>query len=199
MAIDLESIDKDVWQCFKNACEERDHDLRYLSLASLSKDQVPVTRLLVLRGVKMHERQLIFHTDIMSDKWGELTAHPKASILGFSESAGEQYRLKGSVELLAQNSDINQTEWDKLSVWTKNTYCGGPPGEEAEAPETDQSAIESQPPTSEQLTKGRARFGVIAFRAESLDWFQLKRSDNRRARFLYSQRGDIASANWINP
>lgn len=196
---DLVSIDKDVWREFKAACEVRDHDLRYLSLSSLSSDQVPVSRLLVLRGVNAQERQLIFHTDIKSDKWAELTAHRKASILGFSERAGEQYRFNGYAKLLAPNSEINQTEWDKLSLWTKNTYCGGPPGEETHAPQSGEIMKEALPPTPEQLVKGRARFGVILFKADSLDWFQLKRSDNRRAIFSYADQGDIRSSNWINP
>ncbi len=199
MDLDLASIDKDVWREFKAACEVQDHDLRYVSFATLSSDQMPVSRLLVLRGVNAQERHLVFHTDITSDKWAELTAHPKASILGFSERAGEQYRFKGHAELLAPNSDINQTEWDNLSLWTKNTYCGGPPGEETHAPRSGENIKEALPPTPEQLVKGRARFGVILFKAEGLDWFQLKRSDNRRAIFSYADQGDIKSAKWINP
>lgn len=199
MDLDLASINKDVWREFEAAYEVRDHDLRYLSLATLSYDQVPVSRLLVLRGVNAQERQLIFHTDIKSDKWVELTAHPKSSILGFSERAGEQYRFNGRVELLAPNSDINQIEWDKLSLWTKNTYCGGPPGEETHAPQSGENMKDAVPPTPEQLVKGRARFGVILFKADGLDWFQLKRSDNRRAIFSYADQGDIKSAKWINP
>lgn len=198
MSVGLASIDEDVWCKLTSATKVRDHDLRYVSLASLSKNQVPVSRLLVLRGLHVTDRTLLFHTDIMSDKWAELSTHPKASILGFSSDVGEQFRFEGRVELFSHTSNIHQAEWDKLSTWSQNTYCGGPPGDEANAPSLDPNK-DVEPPSDEQLAKGCSRFGVIKFKAERLDWFQLKRSDNRRAEFFYDTSGRIEKASWINP
>ncbi len=198
MTSDLASIDKDVWEQLTRASTQSDHDFRYLSLATLSEDKVPVSRLLVLRGLNESDRTLIFHTDIMSEKWSELSAYPKASVLGFSAEKGEQFRFQGSVELYAPTTDVNQLEWVKLSVWSQNTYCGGPPGEETLAPS---SVLQKdlQPPSDAELERGRLRFGVLKFKADSLDWFRLQRSDNRRAKYCYNSSGGIENANWINP
>lgn len=198
MTLDLASIDKDVWDQLAGASMQSDHDLRYLSLATLSDGKVPVSRLLVLRGLNKSDRTLIFHTDIMSEKWSELTAYPKASVLGFSAEKGEQFRFEGGVELYAPSTELNQLEWNKLSVWSQNTYCGGPPGEETQAPS---SVLQKdvQPPSDAELERGRSRFGVLKFNADGLDWFRLQRSDNRRAKFFYNASGGIEDASWINP
>ncbi|MEP2945328.1 MAG: pyridoxamine 5'-phosphate oxidase family protein [Lentilitoribacter sp.] len=198
MTIELASIDENVWDQFASASVQSDHDLRYLSLATLSDGKVPVSRLLVLRGLDRSDRTLIFHTDTMSEKWSELTAYPKASVLGFSAEKGEQFRFEGSVELYAPSTELNQSEWDKLSVWSQNTYCGGPPGEEAQAPSSDLQK-DLQPPSDAELERGRSRFGVLKFKANNLDWFRLQRSDNRRAKFFYNASGGIENASWINP
>ena len=198
MTIELPSIDENVWDQLASASVQSDHDLRYLSLATLSDGKVPVSRLLVLRGLDKSDRALIFHTDTLSEKWSELTAYPKASVLGFSAEKGEQFRFEGNVELYAPSTELNQLEWDKLSVWSQNTYCGGPPGEETQAPS---SVLQKdvQPPSDAALERGRLRFGVLKFNAESLDWFRLQRSDNRRAKFFYNSSGGIENASWINP
>jgi pyridoxamine 5'-phosphate oxidase len=46
---------------------------------------------------------------------------------------------------------------------------------------------------------GKAFFGVVSFRADSLDWFELRRADNRRAVFKYSHLGAVVASRWINP
>jgi pyridoxamine 5'-phosphate oxidase len=198
MSVDLVSIDEGVWTNLSTAVQSRKHDLRYLSLATLSQDQVPVSRFLVLRDLIPSERILVFHTDILSDKWSELSNHPTASILGFSANISEQFRFEGRVELFPEDNEINQSEWDKLSIWSKNTYCGGPPGDDANPPQLDQPK-EVEPPSDEQFAQGRSRFGVIKFKADKLDWFRLQRSDNRRAKFSYDYSGNIEKAGWINP
>lgn len=198
MTIELASIDENVWDQLASASVQSDHDLRYLSLATLSDGKVPVSRLLVLRGLNKSDRTLIFHTDIMSEKWSELSAYPKASVLGFSAEKGEQFRLQGNVELYAPSTELNQSEWDKLSVWSQNTYCGGLPGEETQAPSSVMQK-DVQSPSDAELERGRSRFGVLKFNADGLDWFRLQRSDNRRAKFFYNSSGGIENASWINP
>ncbi|MEP6434782.1 MAG: hypothetical protein ABJ053_14140, partial [Lentilitoribacter sp.] len=61
MSVDLVSIDEGVWTNLTAAVRSREHDLRYLSLATLSQNQIPVSRLLVLRDLNPEERTIIFH------------------------------------------------------------------------------------------------------------------------------------------
>jgi len=46
---------------------------------------------------------------------------------------------------------------------------------------------------------GKAFFGVITFKAESLDWFQLQRVGNRRAILDYDDLGVLIASRWVNP
>lgn len=72
------------------------------------------------------------------------------------------------------------------------TYAGGPPGDER-AFET----IDAPEPADE--AEGKTRFGVLIFRAWTLDWFQLRQQDNRRALFCYDEAGALSSCRWVNP
>jgi hypothetical protein len=82
-----------------------------------------------------------------------------------------------------------------LPARTRATYAGGPPGDEL-AFVTDE-----QPFVSELAdgADGKEHFGVLAFRADTLDWFQLRRQGNRRARFSYDPAGVVMASEWINP
>lgn len=197
MQAKLAEIENHVWQVLTAATNDRQHALRYLTLATVTPENKPRARLLVLRDVQTEPRQIIFHTDIRSDKWRELCFNPSSSVIGFDPQSETQIRFEGNSQLFDAEAAINRTAWDGLSVWVQNTYCGGPPGESVSKEEMDLEAINQ--PTSEQLAQGRHRFGVIIFTPTKLDWFKLQRSNNKRAVFEYPLEGENPSAKWINP
>ncbi|APG86420.1 pyridoxamine 5'-phosphate oxidase (plasmid) [Sinorhizobium americanum CCGM7] len=155
----------------------------------------PQARMVVLRGADRSSRVLEFHTDTRSPKWLELSANPHVTVLGFCAQTRLQFRLQGMVELHGSGSDLAKAAWVRLPTWSRMTYSGGPPGDER----AFEAINESVPSRLADEAEGEAHFGLLIFRVRMLDWFQLRRQDNRRALFTYDETGALAACRWLNP
>lgn len=193
----LESFEARAWQSLAIAAIDSTHPLRNLTLATVDADGQPQARIVVLRGAKMEERTLEFHTDIRSTKWTELEANARVTVLGYSATDRLQIRLTGTTQLDKHGTAEHQQSWLSLSTWTRQSYCGGPPGDELTAPTAAQ--VQTTPPTEVETESGRERFGVIHFTALALDCFQHNRSNLTRALCTYNSDGAIKYNKWINP
>ena len=193
----LNTVHIQAWQQMANAAEQADHAMHYLSLSTVDQQGQPQARNLVLRAADTTAKTLEFHTDIRSKKWTELQATPKLSVLGYDLDKQLQLRFIGQATLYAPDTKQNEQAWQQLSGWTRNNYCGGPPGHELTAPET--AELLTAPPEDAVTAKGRQVFGVISFQAETLDCFHHPRAALSRALFNYSADGSMRSASWIRP
>nr|WP_246827126.1 pyridoxamine 5'-phosphate oxidase family protein [Rhizobium binae] len=192
MTVDLTDIDASAWAELETAAANPQSAFRYLNLCSVDTEMRPQARMVVLRGADRSVRRLEFHTDSRSSKWLELSANPHVTVLGFSAESRLQLRLQGKVELHGPGSGGADAAWNRLAAQTRMTYVGGPPGQER-AFET----IDMAEPAAE--VEAKARFGLLIFRARTLDWFQLRQQDNRRALFCYDEAGALSSCRWLNP
>lgn len=188
--MNLDEVDASAWSSLEAATRDPQSGFRFINLCSVDAAGRPQARMVVLRRADTAARLLEIHTDIRSPKWLELSRNPIVTILGFSASTRVQLRLVGSVHLHPPGSDRAEKAWSGLSAWTRSTYAGGPPGDELGNDEPVLAVSEAD---------GKAFFGVVSFHAESLDWFELRRADNRRAVFDYSHLGALTASRWINP
>lgn len=188
MDLSLEKIETAAWRVLHEAAADPGAGFRYVTLATVDESGQPQARMVVLRRVDLSRRLLEFHTDIRSPKWAELTANPKATVLGYDATTRLQLRLTGQVTRLA--GVAAREAWDSLPPWTRATYGGGPPGDELAF-----GALPAPAATGE----GFANFGVLQVLANSLDWFQLRRQDNRRALFIYDNQGCLTAKRWTTP
>lgn len=181
----LEDIDINAWTKLKNAVLTTDSGFHFLTLGSVDEQGLLQIRIVVLRGVDLLERVLEFHTDIRSPKWREFGNNPHATVLGYCPQTRLQLRLQGSIVMYDASSEIAEHAWDKLSSRTQQTYAVAAPGSDVvnEAKATN---------------NGKASFGVLLFKADSLDWCQLAREGNQRAMLRYRPEGKLASAKWVN-
>lgn len=187
-----EEVDSSAWLALEAAVTHPQSGFRFLNLCSVDQNGRPQARMVVLRRADKLEHLLEIHTDTRSMKWLELSQRPFATILGFCASSSLQLRLTGTVCLHASGGDLADNAWSKLSAWTRSTYAGGPPGD---APNQDEPASIQ---TSAEAD-GKAFFGVITFKAKSLDWFELRRAGNRRAILDYDNLGALIASRWVNP
>ncbi|ANL37470.1 pyridoxamine 5'-phosphate oxidase family protein [Rhizobium phaseoli] len=190
--MDLTDIDAAAWAELETAAADPQSGFRYLNLCSVDAEARPQARMVVLRAADRAARHLEFHTDIRSPKWLELSANPHVTVLGFSAGSRLQLRLQGKVELHGPGSGAAEAAWDRLPARTRMTYAGGPPGDQRAFQTTDM-------PEPADVAEGKARFGLLIFQARTLDWFQLRQQDNRRALFCYDEAGALASCRWGNP
>ncbi|EJT02933.1 pyridoxamine 5'-phosphate oxidase family protein [Rhizobium sp. CCGE 510] len=193
--LNLADIDASTWRELETAASSPQSAFRFLNLCSVDAEQRPQARMVVLRRADGSSRVLEFHTDTRSPKWRELSANPRVTVLGFCAQTRLQFRLRGTVELHASGSDQANAAWDKLSTWTRTTYAGGPPGDDRAFDAIDEAA----PSKAVDEAKGKPHFGLLIFRARTLDWFELCRQDNRRALFTYDATGALAACRWVNP
>ncbi len=192
----LNALHTQAWQHLNDAVLQPTHALHYLALSSIDPQGKPQARLLVLRAADTQTASLEFHTDIRSTKWTELQTNPQLSLLGYDPEHRIQLRFNGTATLFGPETAYTQQAWQQLSVWTRHSYCGGPPGYELSAPET---AEMTAPPDAATTAVGKQVFGVIQFKADTLDWFHHPRGALRRALFRYGPAGSVQSANWIRP
>lgn len=192
---ELARIDAAAWVQLAAAADDPQHGFRYINLCSVDASSRPQARMVVLRHADVARRLLEIHTDVRSAKWRELAANPQATALGFCPQARLHLRLQGLAELHAPASERAERAWQTLPAWTRQTYAGGPPGDEL----AFDAAREAAPGAAAHEADGKAHFGVVTFRAEALDWFQLQRQGNRRACFAYGADGALAGSQWVNP
>lgn len=191
----IQESDVAAWAELETAAIHPESGFRYLNLCSVDAQNMPQARMVVLRRANAVKRVLEFHTDMRSTKWREFDAHPRATVLGYCPQTRLQLRLQGTVELFAVDHTLAEAAWASLPAWTRATYAGGPPGDELVFDTADISAG----PELTSTPDGKIHFGVMVFRAESLDWFQLRRQGNRRARFTYDHVGAVVASQWLNP
>lgn len=189
----LHDIEAATWRILEDAAADPRSGYRYLTLCSVDADLRPQARTVVLRRVIHRVRMLEFHTDTRSPKWAELTSNPQTTVLGYCPETRTQMRLLGTVTLFPRGTERADDAWNTLPSWTRSTYAGGPPGDERAF------GVRTESGTPSGLGEGNPVFGVVAFHTTSLDWFQLQRQDNRRAKFHYDETGNLSSVQWINP
>ncbi len=192
----LERLEIETWHCLQRVLSDPDDALHYLTLCNLDRATHPQARILVLRAVEVAERHMVFHTDCRSPKWDQLQHDPRVSLLGYDPHACLQLRFRGRVTLHPPGSALNVAAWVGLSNWTRTTYCGGPPGALLAMPE---NPTPDQEPNSEDTEVGRQAFGPLVYKPRSLDWFQHRRGNLKRAFFRYGEGSATVSADWIAP
>lgn len=195
MQHDLITIDSEAWDALAAAAADPSQPFRYLTLASLGRCQFPEARTVVLRSAKSATRVLEFHTDTRSPKWQELQDNGNTTILGYSDVLKLQLRLRGEIDLAPPGSPEADRVWSRLPPHTRATYQGGPPGDEL----PPEGAPAAHAPMSAPEETGRDRFGVLSFKALSLDWCRLERNNSLRARFSYGPSGELNGASWVSP
>ncbi|GHB43033.1 hypothetical protein GCM10007094_35510 [Pseudovibrio japonicus] len=194
--MELSDYDKSCWEQLEKASRDPEAPFRYLTVCSVDQNLQPQARTMVLRAVTVRSRELEFHTDIRSPKWEEFQKNKRATVLGYCPNTRLQLRLQGTITLHAPGTLQAQSAWSKLSHWTKQTYAGGPPGDELAF---EPAPVTATSPESTDSSRGEVYFGALIFHATSLDRFQLQRQNNQRILFEYDSSGSLVSGNWVNP
>ncbi len=181
--------DKHAWADLTKAVKDPLSALRYPALATIGKDARPKVRTVVLRDVLSDARRLEFHTDVRSEKWSDLARSPDAHIHVYCPERRLQLRFDGTCVCHGPDSQAARAAWAALPDHTRTTYKGGPPGIDLAQ---DASAPAGSGPNP-------SVFGVIQFHARHLDWVQLDRTTNLRAKFEYGPDGRLTNSRWVIP
>ena len=147
---------------------------RWVQLATVNHKNEPRLRTIVFRGWQKNT-SMIFFTDRRSEKIENLKSNPKAEILWFFFKSKAQYRFKGEINELSENSNY----WDTLSEKSKYSWFWESPGKKINM--TLQSTYKI--PNNIQKPEN---FVVLNFEIDSVDLLKLEQPIHKR--YLWEKR-----------
>ena len=98
---------------------------RFVQMASVSHTGKVTNRTLVYRGFVDETDVLIMITDSRSEKYKGLSLHPQVELCWYFEKTREQYRISGSVNLLASSTpdtELRSRVWYGLSAAAQEQF-----------------------------------------------------------------------------
>ena len=186
-ADDLEAVRVAAFALLARGVVDRRSPLHTPTLASIGLDGTPRARTLVLRGFDPGTRTLRLHSDCRTGKFAELTQDPRCALHGYDPGAQIQLRLTGTASLHADDA-VADEGWQASRSFSRMGYAIVPgPGTPIPAPM----------PAPKDEAAGRAHFGVILLRIQSLEWLWLAAEGHRRARIDWCD--DEERATWLIP
>lgn len=181
-ATELTTMHTHIWLLLMRGVADRRAAARHPTLASVTPDNRPKARTVVLRAADKGSAWLDIHTDKRAKKVAELTANPFTTLHIWNSSAHLQIRFEARAYFL--------TERQTAEIWVR-------------VPEGSRAAYRTMPPPSSPIEDALAykevtdlnEFGVIRFEIDMIDALHLG-PQHRRARFC---RGDNWAGQWLVP
>ncbi len=137
-------------------------------------------RSVVLREWDEASRTLVIFTDARSPKVQQIEAHPRGTLVLWSEKLGWQLRLE--VRLAIETAGLRvSSRWArlKMSPGAQDYLSPLPPG--------------SPLVNAVRTRESRGHFAVLTAEVQAIDWLELHPEGHRRARF------DAEGARWLAP
>ncbi len=182
---DLADIEATVWRELGRAVRDKHHGWRVGVLASFDGTQADA-RSVVLRDLDARSRTLLIFTDARSPKAAQIEAHPRGTLVLWSEPLGWQLRLRVRLSLETSGLAVS-SRWARLKMAPgAHDYLSPlPPGSEVAGPQ----APHRSPPARES----RDFFAVLNAEIGAVDWLELHELGHRRALF------DPEGRRWLTP
>jgi pyridoxamine 5'-phosphate oxidase len=169
---------------------------RYIAVCNFAKNY-PNAYTVVLRDVESAEHQLIFFTDHRSEKVQQIKDNANVTAVYYDDATHIQLILKGEATINYQN-DIAQEHWQQSGFKGRRSYL---------AQQTPSSVLTEKGDGLEYLGSkkfddddpaGFENFAVVILKVDFLEYLQLHREGNRRARFTVKPHSGWMGE-WIVP
>lgn|GEM_PF-135450 len=167
----------EIWGELSRAKVDSKHSFRYPVLSTVSADNWPEARILVLRDAIKSTSRLIFYTDSRSPKVEQIRKNRHAILVFYNNKKKVQLRIKGLVNTL-QSSQKHQNYFNNIvQTELKDYRSTQPPGTVKTSEEISY--------LSKEVAKDN--FCVIEFEAIDIDYLQLSRDEHKRINFKYEK------------
>jgi PPOX class probable FMN-dependent enzyme len=155
---------------------------RYPQLATVRPNGRPANRTIVFRDFWGETDQLLFVTDMRSEKIEQIATNPQAELCWYFTSTREQFRMGGRARAIDPNSaddqdtQVRNGAWEDLSEKSKQQFIWPTPGD----PRTHEGyefveGLDKQPPPE--------TFAVLVFDADTVDHLELKGDPQNRYQY----------------
>ena len=192
----LTDLETDCWRQLVSAPARKQSPLKTMTLATCTPTGADA-RMVVLRQADAQRKYVWFHTDARAGKVIQLERFPNATLLVWDSK--QQLQLRMSVEARLHTDDyVADEQWEKLWVGGRKTYLSEKkPGSELSEPYPGfPPHLGEELPSEAESEAGRANFAVFECRVLQLDYLNLGRSGQTRARFQYEP---IEAFTWLAP
>jgi pyridoxamine 5'-phosphate oxidase len=168
-------------------------------VATIDGKGVPSQRIMILRAVDWHQRQLRFHTDLRSSKVREANGDA-VSVLFYEPDAKIQLRLTGR-GVVAPDGAETDAAWNGSTLFARRCYMAkDAPGMAASAPVSGlPDWIEGQQPTADDIAPARPNFAALLVHFDSIEWLYLANCGHRRARWQWDEAAQDWHGSWLIP
>lgn len=183
LKISLETI----WSYFESATEHKGYDFRLGFLGSVTKDDSPAVRTVVLRHFFRKKQELIIYTDERSDKVPQFKATPKAELLFYDWDRKIQVRCLCDIRLLSYQEFVGETSITPDIEGVKDFMTDKGPGEVIEK---DDYKICENP---------KDNFMAICAQIRRLEWLCLLNERNYRAMYSWDEKGERTQETYLVP
>jgi hypothetical protein len=175
------------------------HELRRIFIVTQGQ-LYPEVRTVVLRAVNWNNNEIVFHTDLRSNKYSELIMNHKISLMGYNHQKSYQIRVRGRAALHYKD-DIAEQNWRKLGVSSRRVYLALNPGGVLSQAGNGLSADHNSPDLQLKSTEsGFDNFVCVTVAIHELEWLLLARQGHRRALYKFIEGHTSPSeSHWLCP
>ncbi len=168
-------------------------------IATISDEDFPSQRVMILRECNWTHSTLRFHTDMRSQKITQITSRENAAVLVYDGPAKLQIRLTG--KMMLGPVDAVEAAWDASTEFARRCYMTqSAPGNVSDAPVSGLPAwIEGKQPTLDMLKEARENFAILLFSFDRIDWLYLANKGHRRARYVLDEQDNSWKGSWLIP
>jgi pyridoxamine 5'-phosphate oxidase len=159
----------------------------------IARNGRPRLRTVILRACDGKGRILRFHTDVRSEKIGEIRRDPRVSLHFYEPSSKIQLRLEGVATVNTDNA-VADAAWAESRDFSRQAYGIAPGPGTVIAAGADFTLPEA---SHEATTPARMNFCAVTVEIGSLEWLYLASSGHRRALFRWDSGEAIYR--WIAP
>ncbi|MEO0930939.1 MAG: pyridoxamine 5'-phosphate oxidase family protein [Pseudomonadota bacterium] len=178
----LEGMHSQVWDTLIQGVVDPAHPARRPTLATVSPDNWPEARMVVLRGSDSEAAMVWVHTDLQSDKIRSLQATPRAALHVWDADQALQIRMQAAVHI--ESGPAVRPIWDNIPDHSKQSYGLTPPPGTA----IDASLAYTEDPDPET-------FAVLHCQIMHIDALHLGQ-DHRRCSFSRARQWQ---GQWLSP
>jgi len=185
----LDKLFTGIWNDLERATKDGKHPFRYPSLATYSSQAGVSQRTLVLRKVFSPKRELLFYSDIRTQKVRDLSNDNTASILFYHPKQRVQLRFRCTLEVVKGVIESEQ-HWQNIPETQKKDYAS------QHAPGNTVTSTNNRYHTD--LERGYENFCLLKCDINAIDYLKLNREQHKRYIFRKNE-SDIWVANEVIP
>ena len=167
----------DTWQTLVRASVDRKHPWRVVGFCTQAADG-PDARNVILRKVFPSSRQLVFFTDVRSQKMQQLAGCSRIMLLFWNPQHNLQLRLSG-VASSETDETLVDAYWETVPEYARHDYGS------VEAPG---AVLSDSQAGNWHLATARNQFTVLNVHADAMDVLRLGRDGHDRKRFEWNDR-----------